>query len=174
VRFTDIESSCNSKSESQPGNYATVSLRGRGLGVGGIHPLSFRQSLRVWVPAFAGKTGCGVGKENKALTQPSPTGRGLEPTCPSPLRGRGLGVGVFIPSLPAGVKGSGSSPARGTRKKENKTPYGPSGHFPQRGKINDSEIFPLWGKYRRSRGRGSFITPQKHLAFSPPRFNLTN
>ena len=38
----------------------------------------------------------------------------------------------------------------------NKAPYGPSGHFPQRGKICRPKIFPLWGKYRRSLGRGSF------------------
>jgi hypothetical protein len=36
----------------------------------------------------------------------------------------------------------------------NKTPFVASRHFPQRGKILDGKIFPLWGKYRRSRGRG--------------------
>ncbi len=90
---------------------------------------------------------------NKASLEPFP-----------PLRGRGLGVGGVHPRslhfsltkawvngpLPAGVKGSGSPPSRGKRKEENKAPYGPSGHF------------PLWGKYRRSRGRGA-------SPFSPPR-----
>ena len=51
-------------------------LRGRGLGVWGVHPLPFpftltlrpskdeeaprsiRPSVRVWIPAFAGNTGC--------------------------------------------------------------------------------------------------------------------
>ena len=41
---------------------------------------------------------------------------------------------------------------------ENKSPYGPSGHFPPRGKIYRPLIFPLWGKYRRSRGRGFYPT----------------
>ena len=41
---------------------------------------------------------------------------------------------------------------------KNKAPYGPSGHFPQRGKIYRPKIFPLWGKYRRSRGRGFYPT----------------
>ena len=38
---------------------------------------------------------------------------------------------------------------------QNKAPFGATRHFPQRGKIHDGEIFPLWGKYRRSRGRGA-------------------
>ena len=47
-------------------------------------------------------------------------------------------------------------------KKENKAPYGPSGHFPQRGKIKGRQIFPLWGKYPRSGGRGFFLKQSPH------------
>ncbi len=42
---------------------------------------------------------------------------------------------------------------------ENKAPQGPSRHFPQRGKIFKLLIFPLWGKYRQSRGRRTFLYP---------------
>jgi hypothetical protein len=45
----------------------------------------------------------------------------------------------------------------GNSEEGNKTPFVASRHFPQRGKILYSEIFPLWGKYRRSRGRGFFF-----------------
>ncbi|MEY3259559.1 MAG: hypothetical protein RIT46_388 [Pseudomonadota bacterium] len=45
-----------------------------------------------------------------------------------------------------------------------KSPYDPSGHFPQRGKIQRSKIFPLWGKYRRSRGRGLLVPPSNPFA----------
>ena len=46
-------------------------------------------------------------------------------------------------------------PAFAGKAEENKALYDPSGHFPQRGKIYRPLIFPLWGKYRRSRGRGA-------------------
>ena len=39
----------------------------------------------------------GVETKNKALTPPSPTGRGLRKNKPSPPGGRGLGEGVFRP-----------------------------------------------------------------------------
>ena len=47
---------------------------------------------------------------------------------------------------PASVKRSGSPPSRGKRETENKAPYGPSGHFPQRGKIYRPKIFPPLGE----------------------------
>ena len=55
--------------------------------------------VRVWAPAFAGNTD--VGRKNKALTQPSPSGRGLRTIKPSPPWGRGLGEGVSRASLVA-------------------------------------------------------------------------
>ena len=54
----------------------------------------------------------------------------------------GLSERVWVPAF-AGKAGEG-----------NKAPFGASRHFPQRGKISPFKIFPLWGKYRRSRGRG--------------------
>jgi hypothetical protein len=47
VRFTDIESSCVSKSESHPVNYATVPQGGEGFFV--LSPLPEREG---WVRAF--------------------------------------------------------------------------------------------------------------------------
>jgi len=88
-------------------------LRGRGLGVEGVYPHPFpftltlrpskdedaprtiRQCVRVWIPAFAGNA---EEKTSKALTQPSPTGRGREPISPRPLGGEG-GVRGMVPRL---------------------------------------------------------------------------
>ncbi len=42
---------------------------------------------------------------------------------------------------------------------KNKAPFDASHRFPQRGKIYRPLIFPLWGKYRRSRGRGFLPLP---------------
>ena len=53
-----------------------------------------------------------------------------------------MGAMVWVPAFP-GNTGEG-----------NKAPYGASRHFPQRGKIKTRPIFPLWGKYPRSGGRG--------------------
>jgi|GEM_PF-7006975 hypothetical protein len=60
---------------------------------------------------------------------------------------------------PAVRKGLGPR-LRGEHGIGNKAPFGAARHFPRRGKINETEIFPLWGKYRRSRGRG---LPLDHL-----------
>ena len=78
-----------------------------------------------------------------------------------PLEGERVGRGgcsstPFCATFPERQKSSGSLSAfAGKTEGRNKAPYVPSGHFPQRGKIYRYLIFPLWGKYRRSRGRGS-------------------
>ena len=54
----------------------------------GIQTLSHRRDVASRMNAFAGRR-----KKNKALTQPSPTGRGLRSEKPSPPWGRGLGEG---------------------------------------------------------------------------------
>ena len=43
----------------------------------------------------------------------------------------------------------------GKAEERHKAPFDAKHRFPQRGKIIEAQIFPLWGKYRRSRGRGS-------------------
>ncbi len=84
---------------------------GRGLGEGdastvlsaafpakaGIQMINSDLCVRVWVPAYAGNTD--VERKNKALTQPSPSGRGLRTDKPSPPWGRGLGEGDAVPTL---------------------------------------------------------------------------
>jgi hypothetical protein len=52
----------------------------------------------------------------------------------SPLEGERVGRGGVNEPLNR-VNGSGSPPSRGTRKIENKAPYGAARHFPQGGKI---------------------------------------
>ena len=58
-------------------------------------------------------------------------------------RTNGRREGIWVPAF------------AGNRREKKTTPFVASRHFPQRGKILDREIFPLWGKYRRSRVRGS-------------------
>ncbi len=55
----------------------------------GIQWVDYRLSERVWVPACAGNTD--GERRSKALTQPSPTGRGLIDSSPRPLQGERVG-----------------------------------------------------------------------------------
>ena len=123
--------------------------------------------MRVWILAFAGNTD--IGETNKALTQPSPTGRGLIGSSPRPPGGEGLSEGVtstphpFIlilsPSkdedVPRTIRRSAKvwvpAFAGKTEEGENKAPFGPSGHFPQWEDFTLQDLPPL-GEVPAKRG----------------------
>ena len=52
----------------------------------------------------------------------------------------------------------------GNTEEGNKAPFDATHRFPQRGKISQFKIFPLWGKYRRSGGRGLWAPHHRVLA----------